>query len=117
MSSRRSGSRSSNRHSCSRKTVHHRDAESTEDLCVLGVSVVNEPLDLDGALVRREPLPEILQLRIQLARVGDIARFAKLTLEVTVELEHVAEVVGAREAEAAIDGGVDGVVAHLFAER
>ena len=41
----------------------------------------------------------------------------KLALEVALELEHVAEVVGAGEAEAAVDLGRHGVVATVLAER
>ena len=56
----------------------------------------------DPALVRREPLIEGLQLRVERAREREVARAAVLLLEVALELEHVAEVVGAGEAEAAV---------------
>ena len=53
--------------------------------------------------VRAEPLRKRLQPRVQCARHLHAARGAEVGIEVALELEHVAEILGAREAEAAVE--------------
>src|SRR5690606_12900126 len=62
-------------------------------------------------LLRRPELVEGLEARVQLAGLVRAARPDDLLLEVPIDLEHVAELVGAREAEAAVRIRLDRVVA------
>ena len=68
------------------------------------------------SLFAREPLREGLELRVERREKREVARAAEVLLEVALELEHVAEVVGAGEAEAAVDLGRHGVVDDLLPE-
>src|ERR1700752_124360 len=72
----------------------------------------SEPLDRNRALILRNPLLEVLQLRIQLACDVRAAHPKDLFFEMPIDLEHVAHYLGARKSEAAIDIRVDGVVFH-----
>lgn len=72
-----------------------------------------------GNSVRVFPKPglEALQFRIQLAREFDAAGPAEIVLEIVLELEHVAEIVGAGETETAKYFGRYGVVADILSQR
>jgi hypothetical protein len=61
-------------------------------------------------LVRGEPLIEGLDRRIERSCDVDIPRGDDLLLEVTIDLEHVSQFVGAGEAEGTVDVRLDGVV-------
>src|SRR5262245_40190888 len=74
-------------------------------------------IERDAILVPREPLVERLQLGIQAAGKCRIPGAAERFLKVAFELEHVAQVVGAGETEAAVDLRRHVVVAHLPTER
>jgi len=52
--------------------------------------------------VGAEPGAEVLEAAVQLPRRRDVACAAEVIVELLLELEHVAQVLGAREAEAAI---------------
>src|SRR5262245_42919176 len=69
------------------------------------------------ARVPREPLIVGLQFRVERSRECNVARPAVVIVEVTLELEHVPEVVRSGEPETAIHIGRHGVVSHLPAER
>src|SRR3954452_23238313 len=71
----------------------------------------------DPLAVRRQPLAETQQLRIQRTRFIHRPRRAEVSLKVALELEHVAEVVGAGKSESAIHARLDRVVADFFAEE
>ena len=47
----------------------------------------------------------------------EVARTAEVLLKVALELEHVAQILGARETKAAVDLGRHVVVAHLLTQR
>src|SRR6185295_13986535 len=64
-----------------------------------------------------KPIIEAQQLRIQLAREVDVSHAQEVVAEVVVKLKHIAEIVGARETEAAVDIGGNGPVLHLLADR
>src|SRR5512135_830988 len=68
------------------------------------------------AVVPGEPLIEGLQRRIKRSREVDASRAEDLLLEVAIDLEHVAQLVGAGEAKAAICVRFDGVVLDDDAE-
>jgi hypothetical protein len=74
-------------------------------------------LEGNAVLVHREPRVECLEGRVELPGQLDRACAAVDLLEVPLELEHVAEVVGAGEAEAPEDLGRDVVVADRLPER
>src|SRR4026208_63053 len=67
---------------------------------------------LNLALVLDKELVEVLELGIERPRGLATARSRDFLFEVAVHLKHVAHLVCAREAKAAIDVGVDGVVLH-----
>src|SRR3954468_16805427 len=71
----------------------------------------------DQLPVLREPGFETQQLRIQGPRGLEAARSRELTVELDVVLEHVAEIIRARESEAAVRVEVHGEVADLLAQR
>ena len=73
--------------------------------------------DRNAFRVGREPGVEALQRRVHRARELDAACSAEVVAEVVIELEHVAEIVGAREPEGAIRRGRDRLVADLLPER
>src|SRR5262245_22153374 len=74
-------------------------------------------LQWDAALVTPQPLRECLQSWIEAASHLWVPRSAEFFLEVPLELEHVADVFCAGEAEAAEHLGGHGVVAHLLLQR
>src|SRR5690242_13294432 len=61
-------------------------------------------LDRELRGVGLQPGIEVLEPRVQLARAPGVARALELVAEDRLELEHVAEVVGAGEAERAVGG-------------
>src|SRR4051812_30703934 len=71
----------------------------------------------DLARVARQPRVERLQRRVERARRLDAARARERVVEVALELEHVAEVIGPGEPEAPEDLGRDVVVGDVLAER
>ena len=71
----------------------------------------------DAVLVRCHPLVERLQLGIQRTRELTAAVASVEVVKVGLKLEHVPDVVGAREFEASEDLGRHAVIAHLLAER
>src|SRR5437763_12375969 len=71
----------------------------------------------DSLAIRRQPLAETQQLRIQRTRFIHRPRGAEVSLEVALELEHVPEVVGAGKSESAIHARLDRVVANFFGEE
>src|SRR5947209_10453978 len=71
----------------------------------------------DSLAIRRQPVAESQQLRIQRTRFIHRARGAEVSLEIALELEHVAEVLGAGKSESAIHARLDRVVANFFAEE
>src|SRR3954469_10257490 len=64
-----------------------------------------------------KPRVEVLQLRVEGLADAALARSGVLRVEVPLELEHVPDLVGSGEAEAAVHVGIDVVVSHLLAER
>src|SRR5579885_3121176 len=71
----------------------------------------------DAVFILRQPGVEALKRWIQGAGELHVPRAAKHFVEVALELEHVAEVFGSGEAEAAIDLGRHFVIAHFPAQR
>src|SRR4051812_3572636 len=67
--------------------------------------------------VLRQPAVESLQLRVQALRLADAPRVAAILLELAVELEHVAEIVGAGKSERPERRWGHGVVLHFLTQR
>src|SRR5947199_3692299 len=71
----------------------------------------------DSLAIRRQPVAETQQLRVQRTRCIYRPRGAEVSLEIALELEHVSEVLGAGKSESAIHARLDRVVANFFAEE
>ena len=70
----------------------------------------------DTGLVLGEPCVEALQGRVEGSGDLEVARTAEVFVEVKLELEHVAEILGAREPKTAVHLGWHVVVAHLLTQ-
>ncbi len=68
------------------------------------------------ALVLAEPLIEGVRGRMERSREVDASRTEDLLFEVAIDLEHVAQLVGAGETEAAVGIRLDGVVLDVDAK-
>src|SRR5262245_45679837 len=79
--------------------------------------IMTSSFDVNPSLVLREPRVEVLKRRGQRPRERDAPRAAEIVVKVALELEHVAEFLGARETEAAVDLGRHRVVDDLAAQR
>jgi len=84
-------------------TVAHRGRSTpgagwAERVVRLGVRL----LERDATLVLGEPLVKSLQRGVEGPGDAGVARTAENFLEISLELEHVAEIIGARETEAAV---------------
>src|SRR5208283_1508704 len=74
-------------------------------------------LQRDVALIPREPLLKGLKCRIQASCDGKLSRTSEVLFEITLKLEHISEVFGARETKAAVDLWRNDVVTHFLAQR
>src|ERR1039457_3267828 len=70
-----------------------------------------------AVLVFGEPRFKCPQRRVQSARGLKTARAAEILLEIAIELEHIAQILGSRETKAAVDVRRHIVVAHLLTQR